>query len=243
MPGTDIKIPSPEGSFDCYLATPEAGTGPGLVLVSTIFGVDQDLRTMCDNLAAQGYVAMGPDFFWRGDKGPMPRTEEGIRRAENRAKPRQPLLESGTRDLEAVLGVLRRHPQCSGRTAVIGLCFGAPFAIIGPSRFGCDAGVSFHGSYLQNYLDEIARLTCPLSIHWGDLDYSAPPEVVEQVRKATANNPNAEIFIYPGIKHGYMSPTQWKSHVPEVAELTWRRAMKMLDRLKGPREAPARRAS
>lgn len=243
MTGADIKIESTDGEFDCYQSAPASAKAPGLVLISTIFGVDGDMRGMCDNLAADGYIAMAPDFFWRVDPGPMPRTEEGIRRAENRAKPREPLLETGTRDLGATLAALRAHPKFNGQSAVIGLCFGGPFAIIGAAKFGCQAGVSFHGSFLQNYLDDLHGLTCPLSIHWGDQDYAGPPEVVAKVRDATAHNPNAEIFIYPGIKHGYMSPSQWKSHVPEVAELTWKRTLKMLDRLKSPGEAPSRLAS
>jgi dienelactone hydrolase len=77
VPGSDTVITTAGGSFDCYLSAPvSAGKAPGIVMASTVFGVDADLRKMCDDLAAQGFLAAAPDFFWRGDKGPLPRTEE-----------------------------------------------------------------------------------------------------------------------------------------------------------------------
>ena len=227
-----MLVRSDEGAFDCYLAAPAAGRGPGIVMVSTIFGVDDDLIKMCDNLAARGFLAAAPDLFWRGDKGPMPRTEEGVRRASARAEDRAGLASSGTRDLTAVLTQLRAHPSCNGKTAVIGLCFGGPFAIIAAAKLGCDAGASFHGSVFGNHLDELAATTVPLSLHWGDEDFAMPAELLLKVRTATQRNPSAEIYIYPGVKHGYTCPSQSKAYAPDAAALTWARTLPILDRLK-----------
>ena len=95
MAGTDLSLAGGEGAFDGYLAVPSSGTAPGVVLVCTIFGVDADLRNVCDNLAAHGFLALAPDLFWRGDKGPMPRTEEGVKRASARAEDRVGLAATG----------------------------------------------------------------------------------------------------------------------------------------------------
>ena len=227
-----MLVQSDEGAFDCYLAAPPAGRGPGIVMVSTIFGVDDDLIKMCDDLAAGGFLAAAPDLFWRGDKGPMPRTDEGVKRASARAEDRAGLASSGTRDLAAVLTQLRAHPSCNGKTAVIGLCFGGPFAIIAAAKLGCDAGASFHGSVFGNHLDELAAATVPLSLHWGDEDFAMPAELLIKVRAATQGNPSAEIYIYPGVKHGYTCPSQSKAYAPDAAALTWARTLPILDLLK-----------
>jgi len=237
MTGRDLVVSTAEGSFDCYLSAPERGdNAPGIVMASTVFGVDADLRKMCDDLAGQGFLAAAPDFFWRGDKGALPRTEDGVKRAAARAEDRIGLAASGTRDLEATLKLLRDQPACIGKMAVIGLCFGGPFALIGAARLGCDAGAAFHGSVFGNHLDELAQIRVPLSLHWGDEDFALPPELLPKVRAATASNAAAEIFIYPGVKHGYTCPSQSKAYAPDAAALTWARTMPMLERLKSARK-------
>ena len=77
-----------------------------------------------------------------GDKGPMPRTEDGARRAAERARDRGPMIEAGVKDLADTIAEVKSRAQCNGRVGVVGLCYGGPFAILGPARLGCDAGVS-----------------------------------------------------------------------------------------------------
>ena len=69
MAGQFIDIPAKDGgTFQGYLALPEGGTGPGLMILQEIFGVNKVMRDLCDGYAAQGYVAICPDLFWRQQK-------------------------------------------------------------------------------------------------------------------------------------------------------------------------------
>ncbi len=64
----DIKIAATGGGeIDCYCAAPDSGPVPGVVIMCTIFGVDEDLRNIVDDLASKGVIAAAPDLFWRGD--------------------------------------------------------------------------------------------------------------------------------------------------------------------------------
>src|SRR3546814_12520633 len=65
----DITIKVPDGEFSGYLAKPASGKGPGILVIQEIFGVNKDMRDHCDNFAAQGYVALCPDIFWRQEPG------------------------------------------------------------------------------------------------------------------------------------------------------------------------------
>ena len=65
----DITINGRDGDFSAYLAIPPDGTGPGLLVIQEIFGVNQSMRQMCDDFATQGYVALCPDTFWRQEPG------------------------------------------------------------------------------------------------------------------------------------------------------------------------------
>ena len=71
----DIRIAaSGGGDFDCTITLPESGPSPALVIMSSVYGVDEDVRGIADDLAGKGIVTAAPDLFWRGDAGPMPRT-------------------------------------------------------------------------------------------------------------------------------------------------------------------------
>ena len=70
MAGKSITISAADGgTFSGYLATPEVGSGPGIVLLQEIFGVNQSMRETADYFAEEGYVVLVPDLFWRIEPG------------------------------------------------------------------------------------------------------------------------------------------------------------------------------
>jgi len=199
----DLKIRSGEGGeFDCYLAVPEAQAKvPAIVLASAIHGVDKDLRGIADEFASHGYLAAAPDLFWRSVPGPLKRDDP---RSAPRGQPRLEKIKAGEADLAATLALLREQPRFNGRAAVIGFCFGGPYAVLGPKRLGFDAGISCHGSQMMDYLPELEGLSKPVCILWGDKDHLAPQPVLDAYRAAAARMKNVEVHVFPGIEHGYM---------------------------------------
>jgi carboxymethylenebutenolidase len=206
MSGTTVRIRSREnGEFDCYLALPaNRGKVPAIVIASAIMGVDQDMCELGDEFAAHGYIAAVPDLFWRSLPGPLPREDP---RASERSQPRLEKVRAGEVDLEDMCAYIRALPNCNGRVAVIGLCYGGPYAILGPKRLGYDAGISCHGTRLLDFIGELDGLTAPVSIIWGDQDHAAPAEVLSAYRAISARMPNIEVHIFPGVLHGYMMPS------------------------------------
>ena len=65
MAGKTIPIPTDSDTFTGYLAVPASGSGPGLVLIQEIFGVNAQIRATADLFAEEGYVVLAPDLFWR----------------------------------------------------------------------------------------------------------------------------------------------------------------------------------
>lgn len=233
MPAQTIKINSRAGGqFDCYLALPAETPEPvpAIVLASAVHGVDEDLCALADFFAAQGYIAAAPDLFWRWLPGPLPRSDK---RASERSQPRLERVNAGEADLADTLAHLRTLKAFNGRAAVIGFCYGGPYAIIGPKRLGFAAGISCHGTNLLAYKDELDGLTAPLCIIWGDQDHAAPPEVLEAYRGIAARMSNLELHIFPGIKHGYMMPLAGAAYDAKTREFSLSRALAILDRLRG----------
>ena len=129
MLGTTVKVRSREhGEFDCYLGLPkDDGKTPAVVLASAIMGVDQDIRELVDGFAAQGYIAAAPDLFWRSLPGPLSREDQ---RAAERSQSRLEKIKAGESDMADTLAHIRTLPQSNGRAAVMGFCYGGPYAIL-----------------------------------------------------------------------------------------------------------------
>src|SRR5467141_1764614 len=228
----DTKIRSSEGpEFNCYVVTPEKEQKvPAVVLASAIHGVDKDLRGIADEFASHGYIAAAPDLFWRTVPGPLVRDDP---RSTPRGQPRLEKIKTGERDLADVLPVLRKQPLFNGCAAVIGFCYGGPYAILGPKRLGYDAGISCHGSQMLDYIGELEGLARTVCIIWGDEDHQAPAEVLAAYRGAASRMKNLELHVFPGVLHGYMMPDNAKAFDRKTRDFSMARALAILEGLRG----------
>jgi len=231
MARTHVTIRAADGgTFDSYVASPDCEKGAGVVIVSTISGVDSDMTHYADALGAEGFIASAPDMFWRdADAGALTWTDDGRKRAFARNDRYD--LELGMRDLADVIADLKKQPRCNGKIAVMGFCFGGPFALLAAARFGTDAGISFHGSHVENHLDEVDRVRCPLSFHYGDRDEVAPMAAIERIQQAFGRLVDAKVYVYPGAGHGFMTMTRGRGYIEPVARTAWARALEVLRKL------------
>src|SRR5471032_1090566 len=128
-----IDIPANGDTFQGYLALPKGGTGPGVVIIQEIFGVNSHIRAVADQYAADGYVALAPDIFWRV----QPRVELGYDGAD-----REKAMEiygkldvaHAVADVTATAAALRALPEVTGKVAAVGYCLGAGWRICPPRK-------------------------------------------------------------------------------------------------------------
>jgi carboxymethylenebutenolidase len=240
MKGKNVKVRSREGGeFDCYFALPRArGKVPAIVLASAVHGVNGDLRAIADEFASHGYIAAAPDLFWRTIPGPLSRDDD---RTKERSQPRLEKIKTGETDLADTLAELLKLPQSNARAAVIGFCYGGPYAIIGPKRLGYDAGISCHGSQMLDYIGELDGLGRPVSIIWGDADHQAPAEVLDAYRNASLRMKNLQLHIFPGVLHGYMMPENVKAFDRKTRKFSMERSLEILEGLRSTQAARKRR--
>jgi len=233
MAGKTIQVHGRTGSdFDCYLAMPKAdGPVPAVVLAGAVHGVDKDLRDLADEFASHGFIAAAPDLFWRTIPGPLTRADGEL--TNKRSQPRAEKIKTGEADMADTLAELRTLPEFNGRAAVMGFCYGGPYAILGPKRLGYAAGISCHGTRLHDYIGELEGVTAPICIIWGDEDNQAPPEVIAAYREVPPRMKNVELHIFPGIKHAYMMPDAGAAFSAKTREFSMGRALAILNNLRG----------
>ena len=202
--------------MDAYLALPPGGSGPGLLLLQEIFGVNPHIRTLAEQYALAGFVVLAPDVFWRQ----APRVELGYG-ADDRQ--RGVALAGALQapevlvDLQATVAALRARPEVGGaKVGVIGFCMGGRLAYTAAALTDVDAAVSYYGGGIAGQLALASQVTCPIQFHFAGTDNHIPPEAVAAVREAFAGKP-AEIFEYPGSHHGFNCWARASYHAPSSA--------------------------
>ncbi|MBK3777127.1 dienelactone hydrolase family protein [Azospirillum sp. YIM DDC1] len=202
---TDISIPAGDGgSFSAYVAKPAGGgPAPGLVVIQEIFGVNQVMRDLCDGFAAQGWLAVCPDLFWRQEPGVQitDKTQEEWNRAFALMNGMD--QDKAVDDLKATLAWLRQNPDCTGKAGAVGYCLGGRLAFMMAARSDSDANVSYYGVGLDGLVGEAASITKPLLMHIAEKDQFVPAEAREKVLAAVKGNPNVTAHVYPGMDHAF----------------------------------------
>ncbi len=51
---------------------------------------------------------------------------------------------------------------------------------------------------MGEHVDEVGKITCPVSFHYGDSDHVVPMDEVNAIQNAFAGRANADIRLYPG---------------------------------------------
>jgi carboxymethylenebutenolidase len=131
--GQEIEIKSRDGkSFAAYLALPAKLPAPGIVLLPEVFNTNPHIRSVSDGYAADGFVVLAPDVYWRQEPGAyMAYTDEG--RAKAQALRARLDTDQFAVDLEDTIAALRVRPDCSGKVGVMGFCLGGNSSISRPS--------------------------------------------------------------------------------------------------------------
>ena len=214
---TWLDIQTDDGQFQAYLASPRGGKGPGIILLQEIYGVNQHIRNVADQYAADGYVVLAPDLFWRS----APRIELGYGEQD---RPQAFSLMQGCdlakaqSDIAQTARALRALPGVDSKIAAIGYCFGGRMAYLTAARGDVDAAIAYYGGGIQNDLDRAASVKVPLQLHFGGLDSHIPAAAVQQIAERFDDNPAVEIHVYPDAEHGFNCSHRASYHQRSAAQ-------------------------
>jgi carboxymethylenebutenolidase len=203
MPGQDITVNGPDGSFGAYLASPSTGRGPGIVVIQEIFGINKVMRDIADGFAARGYFALAPDLFWRIEPGVQltDKSDAEWQRAFGLMQKFNP--DTGVADIQASIAHLRGLPGASGKVGAVGYCLGGLLAYLAAARTDCDASVGYYGVSIDQKLDDAKNIRKPLMLHIAAKDQFVKPEAQKKIADALAKNPLVTIHVYPEMDHAF----------------------------------------
>jgi carboxymethylenebutenolidase len=216
-------VSTPDGELDAHVVLPEAGSGPGIVVLQEIFGVGDYIKEAAERLAGLGYVALAPDLYWRIEPGiALAHDEDGLRRAFQVSQKLDEEL--AVRDAIDALNALRSVPevaQAGGQAGVLGFCLGGTLAYHVAVQGNPDVAVCYYGSRIPGALDQGDAITCPVLFHFGGDDPYIPREQVDQVCAFAASHPNMECHVQDGAGHAFDNHASPMFHNPEAAARAW----------------------
>jgi carboxymethylenebutenolidase len=212
-----------------YMAGHANAGGPGLIIFTPIFGIDAEMMGVAHRWAAKGFRVAVPDYFWRVQPGPLDRSDAG--RAQGMERLKNLDVTQAIEDVRPLVEMLRKHSLGNGKVGALGFCAGGELAYLAATRLGADAVAGFHATKVHAHLDELANAKGAISMHYGDADPLVPMDQVEQVRKAFAGKPGADVHVYAGAQHGFSFQGRPSYH-EEAATKSQAEAMRLMQALR-----------
>jgi carboxymethylenebutenolidase len=214
----DVNVPMASGVSDSALCYPEGkGNWPAVLIWTDILGLRPVFREMGHRLAAEGYVVLVPNPFYRNAKAPVVDGSFDFSKPEDRAKvmPMAAALtaDANISDAKSYVEFLDAQPQTDKKKkmGVQGYCMGGPLtfrtAAIAADRVG--AAATFHGGGLVTDKPDsphllIPRMKAEVLCAVADNDDKRDPAAKDTLKKAFAEaHLKATVEVYEGCNHGW----------------------------------------
>ena len=204
-----------------YLAVPEGGSGPGVLVLHAWWGLTSVFTDVCDRLAATGYVALAPSLFPGGATAATIAEAESLVDAHDRAPAEaEAVVQAAAEQLRGLTAVT------SAQIGVIGYSMGAYWALhlsqVRPDDVG--AVVVFYGTDDGDYSTARAAYLG----HFAERDDFEPLEAVRALEeKIRAVGREVTFHVYPGTGHWFVEPNR-PEYDAEAADLVWERTLAFL---------------
>ncbi len=219
----NTTFPSGDGSAHGFLALPESGRGPGLIVIQEWWGLTDHIAQVCDRLAREGFVALAPDLF--GGRVAHDADEAGRLMSELP-------VEQAARDLGGAVDFLLQHEAVTSSTVgVVGFCMGGGFALLLAAQQGDKVGaaVPYYGvgpAVPSTY----EGLTAAVQGHYGERDDFYPADAAREQAEQIRRGSGAEVeFFFYDAAHAFHNDTNaLGTYSPEDARTAWSRTVEFL---------------
>jgi carboxymethylenebutenolidase len=212
-------------TFSGYLAVPERGSGPGVLVLHAWWGLTDIFKQVCDRLAEAGFVALAPDLY-HGKTATTVEEAQALGTALDRD------VERVRGDIAGAVQVLRQHTATHladgrGKLALIGFSLGGAYALDTSVNLAEEiaAVVTFYASYPGlDYSSAKAAYFC----HFAQDDpFESAESVAQMEQELQAAGRPVTVYTYPGTKHWFFEENR-PEYDAEAARIAWERTIEFL---------------
>ena len=209
-----------------YLALPDGGQGPGVIVVQEWWGLDSGIKEMADRLAEAGFVAFAPDLY----RGQLAGHTEMDKAGElmNAMPP-----DRAARDMSGAVDLLADHEAVTSEgLGVVGFCMGGllTFVLAALRPDTIKAAVPFYGYPYGDQQPDYSQITAAIRGHMAENDSFFGPEGAKQLeRRLQELGKDATITVHPGTGHAFMAPhNALGTHDQEAYDQIWPQVLAFL---------------
>jgi carboxymethylenebutenolidase len=220
--GETVEFPSNGATGQGYLATPESGRGPGVVVIQEWWGLVPHIKDVCDRFAAEGFVALAPDLY-HGEATREPDEAGLLMMAVN--------IERAGKDMGGAVDFVRDRSTGDG-IGVVGFCMGGGLALVLATQRpdAVRAAVPFYGIIpWEAAQPDYSKLAAAVQGHYASNDGFASPEFVKALEEELRGlGKEVELFTYPGTDHAFFNDSRPEVYNADAAQQAWGRTLAFL---------------
>lgn len=222
--GDKVTFASDGNQAEGYLAVPENGSGPAVVVIQEYWGLVPHIEDLCNRFAGEGFVALAPDLY-HGAQAREP--DEAGKLMMGLA------MDRAAQDIAGAAAYLAGRPEVSGRgIGTVGFCMGGSLALwAGTLSDQITVTVGFYPAVpwermspkWQRYEGKVAM------IHASEGDGGTGAPGIQQARTSIeAAGGEVQLFDYPGTGHAFFNDTRPEVYAEQAAGLAWQRTLELL---------------
>ena len=215
--GKMISFPTTSGgTAQGYLAEAKDPKAPGVVVIQEWWGLQGQIKSVCDRLAEAGFTALAPDLY--GGKV-VPYHDSDAASAAMGS------LDFKRQTDEAVRGAVKHLKARGGKVGLTGFCMGGAVTVIGAVHIPeISAAVDFYGLPPES-VAAARDVRVPLQCHFAAQDdWVTPAAASDFEKKLKAAGKQFEVHRYPG-HHAFMNSERKEVHDPAAAKQAWDRCL------------------
>jgi carboxymethylenebutenolidase len=217
--GETVRYATPGGAqVSGYLATAQGSTRH-VVVIQEWWGLNDQIRGVCDRFAAAGFNALAPDLY-----------QGRVTTSPDEANHLMSGLDWAGAAEQDIRGAVQHLKSGGGRAAVMGFCMGGALTVLSAVKVPeMDAGVCFYGLPPSEAAD-LTRITAPLQSHFANRDDWCTPQAVNafEATLKTAKVPH-ELFRYDA-QHGFFNERRAEVYDAGASKQAWERMLGFLER-------------
>jgi carboxymethylenebutenolidase len=230
--GEFVDVPLPGGApIRTWIVYPETRRKAGVVIViHEIFGLSDWIRSVADQLAKDGFIAVAPDLI--SGLGPGGGGTDSVASRDDVVKLVRGLTpEMARARLDAVRAFVEKIPAANGKIATLGFCWGGSRSF---ERAAADpphaAAVVFYGSSPDSAT--LLRVRAPVLAHYGG-DDARVNATIEPARASLAKSGRRyELHVYDGAGHGFLRQQEGRDGAnAKATAAAWPRTVAFLRKL------------
>lgn len=227
--GEWVMVPLAPGSADsvrAWIVYPERATrAPVVVVVHEIFGLTTWVRAVADQFAAEGFIAVAPDYLTGIVSSTSP---DNLSMEEGRAAMQRVDYETATRQTQAVAQWASALPAANGRWGIVGYCWGGSMVwrqtIAAGERAG--AGVVYYGTLSDEARSNAANLRAPILGLYGGNDARVNATIPATDSLMRALGKTFEHHVFEGAGHGFLRQQEGQAGANmRATEAAWPRTI------------------